>query len=54
MSEVITNEDIEEMREQLHAMCLQLGIHPMTFDDTEFIMDAIRRVGVKRSQIPQE
>lgn len=45
-----TDEEREAMREELRAMCLQLGIHPHTFNNEEkMIDDAIaRRKGVKQ------
>lgn len=33
----------EKIKEELSALCLQLGLHPETFDNDPFIDEALKR-----------
>lgn len=44
----------EKIKEELGALCLQLGLHPETFDNDPFIDEALkrRREYAERSNLP--
>ncbi len=39
----MTEDDKETIKEELHALCLQFGLHPHTFDNEPFIENEIKR-----------